>query len=120
MITNYDEFRKDFKNAINSIEAMYDIKLNLGTIHYDYVGFRVKLEGRFIPKDGKSIEQVEFEKHCRKFGLSEKDFGQKVLINGEVGFVSGINARAKKYPILISVDGKVYKMHQSTFQRSKI
>lgn len=119
MITNYDDFRKDFKHAINSIEMMYDIKLGLGTIHYDNIGFHVKLEGKFIPKDGKPIEQVEFEKYCRKYGLSKEDFGKRVLINGQIGLVCGINPKAKKYPILVKIGDKRYKIHQSTFQRSK-
>ena len=59
--------------------------------------------------DGKSGEQVKWERNCFMFGLHEKMFGKTFSFGGEIFTITGIRPKARKNPVLgTNVRGKVF------------
>lgn len=100
MKTILKNFRKDFKEAVKDLEEKYNLEINIGNITYSDVDFQTKLNAVLI-KDGKSVEQIEFEKYCEYYNLKPSDYNRK-LKTQEKGtyYLIGFSPKARTYPYL--------------------
>lgn len=92
------DFRKDFEEAMKSLEQKHGLVISLGGIRYSPDSFEAKLEC----KEGESREDVneqEFKKHCSAYGLSPEDFDRRFTYQGDDYIVIGIRPSKRKYPI---------------------
>jgi hypothetical protein len=98
-------FRKDFQAAMTKLEEQYKMKLEIGNISFDSLGFRTTLKG--VSKDQISAElpgnvqwQKDFKLYAAMYGMSPDDLGKEVPYKGEMCKVIGLRPRAK-HPIVI-------------------
>jgi hypothetical protein len=108
---HFKTIRKEIAEKLKPLEITYGIKFNLGRIRFDEVSFRGKLEGTLLtPSGGDSSDAILFKNKCHYYGLQPSDFGKEVKLPryskfpGRRGKISGINTRAKKYPIIITLE----------------
>ena len=106
------DLRKEINKKLKPLEMTYGIKISLGrSIKFDSVSFRVRLEGTLLsPSGGESADAVHFKSLCWVHGLKPSDFGREITFPaygkfpGRKGRITGINTRAKKYPILVTLE----------------
>jgi hypothetical protein len=76
---------------------------------------------RVEDEDGNALDSKaqEFKKNATRVGLKADDLGREFQSRGETFKVTGLNLRARKYPVLAENvrTGKVYKFHQDTVKR---
>lgn len=109
------DFRNDFAEHLKSFEEKHNIKISLGRSTYNSDSFDMKMTTSLNREDGKSIEQIQFEKHCFMFDLKKQDFGKKLLLkignNDMVAKIIEITPSSRKYPIIVlATNGKKYKL----------
>lgn len=79
--------------------------------------FIIRVEG----EDGEVLDTKaqEFQNGARLVGLDPNDLGREFVIRGSRYKITGLNLRARKYPVLGErlSDGKTYKFGASTVQR---
>lgn len=93
-----ENFRNDFKKAMETLEQQYGFVIELGRITYTATSFTGKLEVH----EGESKDDVneqEFKKYCRMFGLEESDYDRRFTFQGKDYIVVGIRPSKRKYPI---------------------
>lgn len=93
-----ENFRNDFKKAMETLEQQYGFIIELGRITYTPTSFTGKLEVH----EGESKDDVneqEFKKYCRMFGLDESDYDRRFTFQGKDYIVVGIRPSKRKYPI---------------------
>jgi hypothetical protein len=119
---HFKTIRKEIADKLKPLEITYGIKFNLGRIRFDDVSFRGRLEGTLLsPSGGDSADLVHFKKHCFIYGLKPTDYNKMVTLPaysrfaGKSGRISGINTRAKKYPIIITLADGTRTKHAAHF-----
>lgn len=93
-----ENFRNDFKKAMETLERQYGFVVELGRITYTPTSFTGKLEVH----EGESKDDVneqEFKKYCRLYGLDESDYDRRFAFKGKEYIVIGIVPSKRKYPI---------------------
>lgn len=107
---HFKTIRKEIADKLKPLEITYGIKFHLGRIRFDDVSFRGRLEGTLLsPSGNDSAEAVQFKNSCLRYGLQPSDYNKTVTLPiyskfaGKNGRISGINTRAKKYPIIITL-----------------
>ena len=106
-----DEFRKDFKEAMASLEEKYDVTVKLGSISFDENEFTSRMAVK-NSRDPEKIARNDFDANVWKYehlGFTTGMY-KRIFIGGD-GLryaVTGFNTRAKKRAIhMIRVgDGK--------------
>lgn len=91
-------FRDDFKKAMEDLEAKYGFVIELGSIRYTATSFTGKLE----VNEGESKDDVneqEFYKYCSMYGLEKSDYDRRFHFQGNDYVVTGIRPSKRKYPI---------------------
>jgi len=106
--------RRDIDKALAAVEAKHNIKFKFGRITYETgVNFRGKLEAVSTADHlGNAVDpaKANFEKNARWVGVKKEAFGQKFTSNRKQFTITGINTRAKKYPIQgETANGQRYK-----------
>ena len=104
-----ENFREDFKKAMEDLESKYGFVVELGRITYTATSFTGKLEVH----EGESKDDVneqEFKKHCHMYGLSYDDYDRRFTFQGKNYIVVGIRPSKRKYPICCQCveDGTTY------------
>ena len=111
---NLKTIRADISAALASVEAKHDVTFDLGNIRFGDTNFRGKLECNAVAdKNGKAVDpnKVKFEQNYFRFGLDKDAYGKTFSKAGRKYTVTGINPRAKKYPVkCTSPNGQVWKM----------
>ena len=104
-------FREDLNKALASLKTKYEAEIKVGAITFGNSNLKVKLDLTEKPKDGKSIEQVEFEKNCWKFGLKAEDYGKSFYSQGEMYSLTALKPRSPRFPVVgkSPFTGKSYK-----------
>lgn len=119
--------RSEIDDALKGIEQAYGIDINIGSIRFDGISFRGKLEAHVSnTEDGNSFEKVEFDKYCRMYGLTENDYEADVKLTGSpkfgtTGKIVGFKPRSTKYPVLVRTNkGHLVKWTTSILQQVKV
>lgn len=90
-------FQVDFKEAVKGLEQKYGCEISLGNVKYSDVNFTSSMK---VTKrvNGKSAEQVEFERYCNLYGFNPSDYGRRIKSRqGESFVLIGFNPKARKY-----------------------
>ena len=115
--------RNDINAALAAVEAKHNIRFNIGRITYETgSNFRTKLEAvSTADHSGNAInpDKIQFEKNAWRVGVKKDAFGQKFTSGRKHFTITGINTRAKKYPInAVTASGKRYKFPVSMLPSS--
>ena len=101
------EFRNDFKAAMEDLQEKYDATITLGMITYDKAAerFSAKLEVK-NSRDADTVASDDFDTAVWKFehlGLAKGMYGIiGVGSDGEEYAITGLNTKAKKYPLMLT------------------
>jgi hypothetical protein len=112
MLTNkqFDSFRKETEQAMQQIAEKYGVNIHCGKIKYSDIKFDLTITASKKEVNGKSVEQIEFEKVATLYGFVPNDFGKSFTWKGNTYRIVGIKTRASKMPIICEcTDGKRYK-----------
>lgn len=95
---NLDQIRKELNDVLARYGASNSIDFKIGKMTYNTDSFSLKLEA-FNTDAGGTAEQMSFEQGCARFGIPREWYGKSIDINGIDYIISGVNTRARKYPI---------------------
>ena len=113
-----DNFRQDFKKAMEALEKQYGFIIDLGDITYSATSFTGKLEVH----EGESKDEVneqEFKMYCKMYGLDPEDYDRRFTYDGKDYIIIGIRPSKRKYPISCQQvqDGKTYAFTADMIRR---
>lgn len=106
--------RQDIDSALEAVAKKHGVSFKLGNIRYTGSDFRTKLE--CFAGDASDAAQQAFERDAWRVGVKKTAFGQ-TFTQGNITYkITGINTRAKKYPIKAESmnRGKRYKFPVSS------
>jgi hypothetical protein len=110
----FNQFRSEVEEALKGIAEKYNFSIEAGGIKYDSLHMDLTLKVSEKEVNGKSVEQLEFEKYCELFNLEKSDYLKKfVASSGKEFTLYGFNLRAKSMPILArDQQGNSYKFRE--------
>lgn len=105
------DFRKDFQLAVKELEEKYGFEIQLGNITYspDETSFEGKVHALKV-EEGKTGEQVKFEKECAKHGFKPTDYKKEYIVDNTKYLLVGFKPKAtvNKYIIEDATTGEKY------------
>ena len=114
------DFRKDFKDAVASIETQYGVAIDFGRISFNTTQFsgKVTVENVGELSAGQNVEQAKFGNNARRFGFTAEDYNKTVTINRKAHRFYGFKINARKNFCLIRevVSGKEYVTDAETIR----
>lgn len=106
-----NNFRKDFEETVKELEKKYGFEVKLGSITYNPDGssFEGKVSAIKI-QDGKTGEQIKFEKEADKYGFKSDDYKKEYVVDNKKYLLVGFNSKARKNKYIIedAVTGAKY------------
>jgi len=119
--TDFKEFRKDFKEAMQALEAKHNIKASIGSITYhpDGTHFTSRLTVNNETVNGKDVGQIKFDSICDRYGFEPSDYNREFTVRGERLKLVGFNTKAPKNPCKIEnvITGAKYKCGKDYVKR---
>ncbi len=110
---NLNTIRADITAALKAVEKKHGVSFDLGNIRYSDSNFRAKLEcNSAADASGNTvnIDKANFERQAFLFDIAKDAFGKTFKSNGRTFTITGINSRAKKYPVnAVAANGDTYK-----------
>ena len=119
-ITNFDRrnlknLRKDIDAALSNVASKYGIKLEAGSARFSDTNVTFKLEASTISSKG----NVETKGAVALKTFYPQFVGLKVTLNnGHRGTVIEYHSRKHKYPFIVKIGSKRFKVPESLVQRS--
>ncbi len=100
------------EKALQAVAKKFGLELKRKSGRFSSTSLTTKFE--FSIK-GQSPQVTEFKKFASLVGLKETDFGKTFTSQGDTFTISGLNLRAKMYPVLAvsSRNGKTYKFNRN-------
>lgn len=97
-----NNFRKDFEEIAKSLERKYGFEIKLGNISYssDGTSFEGKIHAVKV-EEGKTGEQVKFEKECIRYGFKVNDYKKEYIVDNKKYLLVGFNTKATKNKYII-------------------
>lgn len=97
------DFRRDFAQAVKSLEEKYNMTIELKKITYEANSFKGTIEARKV-----GLTNAEWNAYCGHYGFKPEDLGRMFLYNRKWFKITGIKLKGK-FPILAErEDGKSY------------
>lgn len=120
--SNLKTIRADITAALAAVEKQHGVSFKLGNIRFSDNDFRGKLEC-FSTSDnsGKvvNVDKQNFESKAWMVGIDKIAFGKSFHSNGRKFTITGLNTRAKKYPVQASTaNGKRFKFPVSSLPQN--
>lgn len=114
---------RDFETAIEGVANRHN--LHLGRFRASYNKEELRIPVKFLAiehdEDGRKLspEEANFRKLAPGYGLEPDDYGELLYIKGQTYKITGINPRARKYPIIAKTqDGVTWKLPVSSVTRA--
>ena len=116
-----DKARTHIDKALAAVGKELGVNIKTGNCRYSSSTFTFKLEGIDLGEDGKAVSKgaSDFVMLATSFGLKPEDLGKEFVSRGETFKITGLNLKAKKYPIQAEMlsNGKNYKFPADTVCR---
>ena len=111
MIMTKEQFaalRKEMETALSEIANKYNCEVSVGKIKYDDISTEITVSLNSKGEDGKSADQLNFEKHCGQYGFAKEDYGFTFTEMGKTYTFVGFNSRARKNFCLLRSGDKTF------------
>jgi len=103
--TNLKNLRKDLDKALAAVGAQYGIDIKSGSARFSDNNVTFKVEISIVTNGQvKTKGAVDLERYYPQF------VGKKVAVNGKQGTVIEYHSRKHKYPFIVQVGTKNYKV----------
>lgn len=99
MILTKNEFnnlREEIEKALAPIAAKYNCEVSAGNIKYDDISTNVAITFNSVA-DGKSADQLNFEKYATAYGFAPTDYGFEFDYNKKHYVFTSFRPTARKY-----------------------
>lgn len=105
----------DMERELEAVAKKYGVQIDMGGGTYDpdgnFANFKVKVSTLSEDGTAQTKEAEDFKRRAAMYGLSADMLGKSFELRGEMFTVTGLAAKAKKYPVLIkNSQGKDYKV----------
>lgn len=97
----FNDFRKEIKNAVKDVEKKFGVEINFENISYDADNTSFTVKTIVYNGDKDSVKKKEFETLAPLYGLEASDYNREVVYNGEKMRIAGIDTKRRKYPIIM-------------------
>lgn len=103
--------RVDLDQAMATIASKYGIQLSAGNISFTSETATIKVAAGVI-KNGTVVtkEAKDFDRYKGLVGLGSLNVGDTIQLQGKEYTISGYKPRSKKSPVLVTRDGRSYKV----------
>ena len=111
MIMTKEQFaalRKEMETALSEIADKYNCEVSVGKIKYDDISTEITVSLNSKGEDGKSADQLNFEKHCGQYGFAKEHYGFTFTEMGKTYTFVGFNTRARKNFCLLRSGDKTF------------
>jgi hypothetical protein len=110
------QLRADIDAALAAVEKKHGVEFDLGRITFTDTDFRGKLTCKSADPNA---DRKIFERDALRVGLKKTAYGKTFTHVGRDYRVSGVNTRAKKYPVKVVdvASGGNYKMSVEALPR---
>ena len=106
--TEFETLRTEIETALASVAAKYGCVVEAGNIKYDDINTDIVVSLRSKGENGKSADQMNFEKYCGQFGFKPEDYGFTFTDKNKTYTFVGFNPRARKNYCLLRCEGTTY------------
>ena len=105
----FNQLRYEMEIALAAIAEKYNCDVSIGNIKYDDINTNISVSLRSKGADGKSADQLNFEKYCGQFGFKPEDFGFTFTDkDGKVYTFIGFNPKARKNYCMLRCGDKTF------------
>lgn len=103
--------RVDLDQAMATIASKYGIELSAGNISFTSETATIKVAAGVI-KNGTVVtkEAKDFDRYKGLVGLGSLNVGDTIQLQGKEYTIAGYKPRSKKSPVLVTRNGKSYKV----------
>ena len=111
MIMTKEQFatlRSEMEAALAAIATKYNCDVSIGNIKYDDINTDISVSFRSKGANGKSADQLNFEKYCGQFGFKSEDYGFTFTDNGKTFEFVGFNPKARKNYCILRCGDKTF------------
>ena len=112
MIMTKEQFatlRSEMETALAAIADKYNCDISVGNIKYDDINTDVSVSFRSKGADGKSADQLNFEKYCSQFGFKPEDYGYTFTDKDDKTYTFvGFNPKARKNYCILRCGDKTF------------
>jgi hypothetical protein len=114
-----NKVQNKIKAAILKIQEEENVKIKFGTCRYNDVSYKSTMEVTSTAKNEKTQKATneQYLLLSQRYGFNFNIVGKKVKMTNGMGVITGFKTRNRKYPIIVDVNGKSYKM--DTFSTKK-
>ena len=103
-----NELRYEMETALAAIAEKYNCDVSVGNIKYDDINTDIVVSLRSKGENGKSADQLNFEKYCGQFGFKSEDYGFTFTDNGKTFEFVGFNPKARKNYCILRCGDKTF------------
>ena len=111
MILTKEQFvalRSEMETALAAVAEKYNCDVSIGNIRYDDINTDITVSFRSKGTDGKTADQLNFEKYCGQYGFKPEDYGFTFTDKNKTYTFVGFNPRARKNYCLLRCEGATY------------
>lgn len=105
----FNQLRSEMETALAAIAEKYNCDVSIGNIKYDDINTNISVSLRSKGSNGKSADQLNFEKYCGQFGFKPEDYGYTFIDkDGKAYSFIGFNPRARKNYCILRCGDKTF------------
>ena len=104
----FNQLRHEMETALAAIAEKYNCDVSIGNIKYDDINTDIVVSLRSKGSDGKSADQLNFEKYCGRFGFKPEDYGFTFINGGKTYQFIGFNPKARKNYCILRCGDKTF------------
>ena len=104
----FNALRSEMESALSTIAEKYNCDVSIGNIKYDDINTDIVVSLRSKGADGKSADQLNFEKYCNQYGFLPEDYGFTFTDGGKTFTFVGFNPKARKNFCLLRCGDKTF------------
>lgn len=104
--------RRRIEKALSDIAADMGLDVSVSAGSFNDLNYKTRVEFSLKSTDGKTKEQIDFERYAPMYGLSPKDFGKTIKSMDRDFKIVEIKPKRSKYPVVLESvrTGRRYKM----------
>lgn len=110
---NLRRVREAVEKQLQPLADLYGMEIQCLSTGCNEYEAELQLTFTKLPQQGKSAEQVKWERFASRYGMKPEDFGKLVHLNGRDYTIVGLDTKARKNNVLLSRNGRRYKAQPS-------
>src|SRR5208282_4789782 len=112
--------RAEIEAALQAVATKHGIVIKAGNGNYSGTNATLKLEISVVDASGLVVnkEVAAFQRVAVMYGFKPEDLGRSFTVRGKNFTLAGFDSKSRKFPILASCNGKMFKLEIDSVQRA--